>query len=259
MNAANCAAKLAKNAPELEKSREAVLEIEELEDIPTQAKPKSSGYSMDHDDLNPNPFETKKSLSNVEVSPQNLTKTISKSDLNDDFHSVTDIDAYALGLEKLISKMKDSFKKGQIASQAVIARQGIEIEQLREDISTVEQSSADALQRHMRVKEKFMLQAKVEENLRKKNEDNEARHQYDNDQFDALVVRSNILVAKANVEIEKLEQETTLRLRLLEAENKKTKLELTSAEEKNAQAEQEKAELIKLYDDIVNCPSRNPV
>ena len=76
MNAANCAAKLAmKNAPELEKSSkwlitrflkktapksefcvriarlklllgEAVLEIEELEDIPTQAKPKSSGYSM---------------------------------------------------------------------------------------------------------------------------------------------------------------------------------------------------------------------
>jgi hypothetical protein len=82
MNAANCAAKSAmlQNAPELEKSSkwlitrflkktapksefcvriarlklllgEAVLEIEELEDIqnspfPTQAKPKSSGYSM---------------------------------------------------------------------------------------------------------------------------------------------------------------------------------------------------------------------
>jgi hypothetical protein len=76
----------------------------------------------------------------------------------------------------------------------------------------------------MRVKEKFMLQAKVEENLRKKNEDNEARHQKDNDRFDDLVERSNILVAKANVEIEKLEQETTLRLRLLEAENKKTKV-----------------------------------
>ena len=51
----------------------------------------------DLDDLNSNPFETKKSIPNVEVSPeevspQNLTKTISKSDLNttngsDDFHS----------------------------------------------------------------------------------------------------------------------------------------------------------------------------
>jgi hypothetical protein len=35
--------------------------------------------------------------------------------------------------------MKHSFKKGQIASQAVIARQAIEIEQLREDLSAVEQ------------------------------------------------------------------------------------------------------------------------
>ena len=79
---------------------------------PTPAKPKSSGYSMgkkklhqltfyndflDLDDPNFNPFKSKKSLPNVElspeeVSPQNLTKTISKSDLNtttgsDDFHS----------------------------------------------------------------------------------------------------------------------------------------------------------------------------
>ncbi len=78
---------------------------------PILAKPKSAGYSMgknklsdghppifsDLDDPNFNPFETKKSVPNVEmspeeVSPQNLTKTISKNDLDttngsDDFHS----------------------------------------------------------------------------------------------------------------------------------------------------------------------------
>jgi hypothetical protein len=76
----------------------------------------------------------------------------------------------------------------------------------------------------MRVKAKFMLQAQNEEKLRKSNADYEARHHEDNDRYDALVERSNILVAKANEEIEKLEQETTLRITCLEVENKKTKV-----------------------------------
>jgi hypothetical protein len=76
----------------------------------------------------------------------------------------------------------------------------------------------------MRVKEKCMLQAQNEEKLRKSNADYEARHHEDNDRYDALVERSNSLVAKANEEIEKLEQETTLRIRCLEVENKKTKV-----------------------------------
>jgi len=168
-------------------------------------------------------------------------------------------DAYIRGLEKLLFDMDASFKKREASSQALIVRLSIENEQLKEDLSAVEQSSADALQRHMRVKEKCMLLGQNEEKLRKSNADYEARHHEDNDRYDALVERSNSLVAKANEEIEKLEQETTLRIRCLEVENKKTKLELTSTVEKNERLEQEKAELIKLCDDLVNLPSRNPV
>merc|ERR1712037_966357 len=170
-------------------------------------------------------------------------------------------DAYIRGLEKLLFDMDTSFKKREASSQALIVRLSIENEQLKEDLSAVEQSCADALQRHMRVKEKCMLLGQNEKKLRKSNADYEARHHEDNDRYDALVERSNSLVAKANEEIEKLEQETTLRIRWLEVENKKTKLELTSTVEKNERLEQEKAKLTKLCDDLANCnlPSRNPV
>lgn len=73
----------------------------------------------------------------------------------------------------------------------------------------------------MRVKEKCLLQAQNEEKLRKYSADLEARHQEDLDRYDALLERSNLLVAKANEEIEMNEQNTTVKIRCLEVDNKK--------------------------------------
>ena len=73
-----------------------------------------------------------------------------------------------------------------------------------------------------------MLQAQKEEKLRKKNDELESRHNEDAARFDALVRRSNTLVAKANVKIETLEQDTTLRISCLEVEKRKSKVSFFS-------------------------------
>ena len=79
----------------------------------------------------------------------------------------------------------------------------------------------------MRVKEKCLLQAQNEEKLRKYNADLESRHQEDLDRYDALLERSNLLVAKANEEIEMNEQNTTVKIRCLEVDNKKKDVSFT--------------------------------
>jgi len=160
-------------------------------------------------------------------------------------------DDYVKGLEKLLSDVEAAFKKRRNASQALIVRQAIEIGQLREDLSAKEQSTAVAIERLVRDKEKCMLQAQKEEKLLKKNDDLESRHNEDTARFDALVRRSNILVAKANVKIETLEEETTLRISCLEVEKRKSKLKLLTTQEKTARLEQEIAELTNTYDDLV--------
>jgi hypothetical protein len=73
-----------------------------------------------------------------------------------------------------------------------------------------------------------MLQAQKEEKLRKKNDDLESRHNKDTARFDALVRRSKTLVAKANMKIDTLEQETTLRISCLDVENRKSKVSFFS-------------------------------
>lgn len=210
-------------------------------------------------DENEDPNRTFDLVKNTAEKSEAISKSFVKEKSFASVQSNGSQENYIRGLEKLLFDIEASWKKKFAAAQTLIVRQSIENEQLREDLTAVEQASADALQRHMRVKEKCLLQAQNEQKLRKSNADYEARHHEDTERFDALVERSNTLVAKANEEIEKLEQETTLRIRCLEVENKKNKLELSSTVDKFARIEQEKAELIKLCDDLINAPGRNPV
>ena len=73
-----------------------------------------------------------------------------------------------------------------------------------------------------------MFQAQKEEKLRKLNADYEARHLEDSARYDAQVERSKILVAKANLEYENVEQKTTLRIQSLELQNRMTKVSFYS-------------------------------
>jgi hypothetical protein len=73
-----------------------------------------------------------------------------------------------------------------------------------------------------------MFQAQKEEKLRKLNADYEARHLEDSARYDAQVERSKILVAKANLEYENVEQKTTLRIQSLELQNRMSKVRFYS-------------------------------